>query len=117
MTQQTQTLDGKVAVITGAGRGIGKAIALAYSQAGAKVGCLARTAREIEATVQEIEEKEGQAIAIQTDVTDIFWLFDPLCIAKNHITILLRAIPSLKRIDRTRNQFIDANIIGQQFFS
>ena len=70
MTQQTQTLDGKVAVITGAGRGIGKAIALAYSQAGAKVGCLARTAREIEATVQEIEEKEGQAIAIQTDVTD-----------------------------------------------
>ena len=68
MTQQT--LDGKVAVITGAGRGIGKAIALAYAQAGAKIGCLARTASAIDATVQEIEEKGGQGIAIQTDVTD-----------------------------------------------
>ena len=63
-------LEGKKALIFGSTSGIGKAIALAYSQAGAKVGCLARTAREIEATVQEIEEKEGQAIAIQTDVTD-----------------------------------------------
>ena len=68
MTQQT--LAGKVAVITGAGRGIGKAIALAYAQAGAKIGCLARTASAIDATVQEIEEKGGQGIAIQTDVTD-----------------------------------------------
>ena len=59
MTTTDQPLAGKVAVITGAGRGIGRAIALAYGTAGAAVVCAARTEAEIAATVQEITAQGG----------------------------------------------------------
>jgi len=63
-------LDGKVAVITGAGRGIGRAIARAYADAGAAVCCAARAQHELDATVQGIVAGGGQAISVATDVTD-----------------------------------------------
>jgi 3-oxoacyl-[acyl-carrier protein] reductase len=69
MIQNEKVLNGKVAVITGAGRGIGKAIAIAYARAGASVVCAARTIVEIEAVVKEITSYGGKAIAIKTDVT------------------------------------------------
>ncbi|MEZ4709916.1 MAG: SDR family oxidoreductase [Caldilineaceae bacterium] len=64
-------LANKVAVITGAGRGIGKAIALAYGEAGAAIACAARTQAEIEQTAVEIEAAGGRAIAAPTDVRDM----------------------------------------------
>ncbi|MBX3012444.1 MAG: SDR family oxidoreductase [Caldilineaceae bacterium] len=70
MGTNSQPLTGQVAVITGAGRGIGQAIALAYAAAGAAVVCAARTTAEIEATVQTIVAQGGQGVAIPTDVTE-----------------------------------------------
>ncbi len=68
MNTEQAVLTGKVAVVTGAGRGIGRAIALAYAQAGAAVICAARTSAEIEQTVQQIVVTGGQGLAIPTDV-------------------------------------------------
>jgi len=65
-----KTLEGKVAVITGAGRGIGKAVALAYAGAGAAVVCAARSQEELAETVRAITLAGGQALAVKTDVTD-----------------------------------------------
>ena len=65
------SLNGKVAIVTGAGRGIGRAIALAYAQAGAAIGCAARTSAEIDETVQKIQSLGGQSVAVQTDVTQL----------------------------------------------
>ena len=69
MNSVDKVLNGKVAVITGAGRGIGKAIALAYAKAGADIVCAARTETEILKTVNEISGLGAKAIAVKTDVT------------------------------------------------
>jgi NAD(P)-dependent dehydrogenase (short-subunit alcohol dehydrogenase family) len=64
-------LDGKRALVTGGGRGIGLAAASALAQAGAEVTLLARTAAEIEAAAQAITARGDKAAALQLDVTDL----------------------------------------------
>ncbi len=64
-----QKLEGKVALVTGAGRGIGRAISLALAQEGAYVGALARTETEVKETVAEIQKQGGKAIPLIADVT------------------------------------------------
>ena len=63
-------LEGKVAVITGAGRGIGQAIAVAYARAGAAVCLAARSQEQLDETVSRVISERGHAIAVPTDVRD-----------------------------------------------
>jgi NAD(P)-dependent dehydrogenase (short-subunit alcohol dehydrogenase family) len=62
-------LAGHVALVTGGGRGFGKAIAKAFAAAGAAVTVTARTTRQIDETVAEIKAAGGRAFAVPGDVT------------------------------------------------
>ena len=65
-------LSGKVALITGASRGIGEAIALAYSQAGARVVLASRKQADLDRVAGKIRESGGDALALG------IWLQSPL---------------------------------------
>ena len=60
----------KTAVVTGAGKGIGRAIALAYAAQGMNVCCISRTLKDLEDTVNTIKSRNGHAIFYSCDVTD-----------------------------------------------
>lgn len=60
---------GKTAIVTGAGRGIGRVIALGLAQAGANVVLCSRTKAEIDAVAAEISQQGGKALAVAADLT------------------------------------------------
>jgi 2-deoxy-D-gluconate 3-dehydrogenase len=63
-------LDGKVAIVTGASRGLGRAIALALAGAGADVAVAARSRPDLEETARQIEALGRRALAVPTDVAE-----------------------------------------------
>jgi 3-oxoacyl-[acyl-carrier protein] reductase len=65
------TLKDQGVLITGAGRGIGKRLALGFAQAGARVGLVSRTQAELDATKLEIEHAGGSALRLRADVRDL----------------------------------------------
>ncbi len=69
MTEALFSIEGDVAVVTGAGTGIGEGTAHVLADAGARVICAGRRADKIEKVAQAIREKGGEALAVQTDVT------------------------------------------------
>jgi 7-alpha-hydroxysteroid dehydrogenase len=64
-------LTDKVAMVTGAGKGIGAEIALAYADAGADVALLARTVADLEQIAAGVEERGRRALIVPTDVMDL----------------------------------------------
>ncbi len=65
-----RTLEGKVAIVTGAGQGVGEGVALALADAGAKVVVAGRTKTKVERTATAIAQRDGVAAPLECDVTD-----------------------------------------------
>lgn len=70
MSHDSFTIDNDVAIVTGAGKGLGKTMAIALAEAGARVVCAARTREDIEQTVAEIEEAGSEGLAVVCDVME-----------------------------------------------
>jgi NAD(P)-dependent dehydrogenase (short-subunit alcohol dehydrogenase family) len=70
MAQMSGSLDGKIALITGASKGLGKAIALALSQAGATIALVSRDEAKLQGVKREIEDSGGKAELFLADVKD-----------------------------------------------
>ena len=67
---ETLRIDGKAAIVTGASRGLGRAMALALAEAGADVAVAARSVPDLEETAHQIEKLGRRAVVVPTDVTD-----------------------------------------------
>ncbi len=70
-------------LVTGAGRGLGKRLAIGFAQAGARVGLLARSKAELDLANLEIEHGGGNSLRIRADVTD----FEQLCAAVDRMRV------------------------------
>jgi NAD(P)-dependent dehydrogenase (short-subunit alcohol dehydrogenase family) len=84
--------EGKVAIVTGGGRGIGKATAILLAKRGVKVCVAARTKEDLENTCQEIRNAGGEAMYVQTDISvldQIKNLIDQTVNAYNRLDILI----------------------------
>jgi len=85
-------LDGKVAVITGASKGLGKAMALALASAGAKMALVARNSEQLNEAVRAVKEAGGEARAFPADVSEeseVRWLERDVVAAFGRVHILV----------------------------
>ena len=115
------SLSGGVALVTGAGSGIGRAIALGLAEAGALVGCLDRVPGNAEATATRILAAGGRAVPVAADVTDpdaisaavahIEAALGPLTLGVNAAGIA-NAAPAESMPEEQWRHVIDVNLTG-----
>jgi len=120
-------LQGKVAIVTGAGRGIGRAIALKFAQHRAAVVVTARTHAEIAAVVAEIQTAGGRAASLQADVAreaecekivrEARRIFGPVHILVNNAGVLGPVQPVEKVEPRDWDRVIAVNLRGPYLLS
>jgi NAD(P)-dependent dehydrogenase (short-subunit alcohol dehydrogenase family) len=113
------SLAGKVSVVTGGGRGIGRAIAVAYAGAGASVAVIGRDAEKLEAAAAEISAAGGTSLPIAADLTDVATIpgiFDRVRSELGALDILVNSAgvqltgPSLEVTEETWDATLDANL-------
>jgi NAD(P)-dependent dehydrogenase (short-subunit alcohol dehydrogenase family) len=121
------SLKGKVAIITGGGRGIGQAIAFAFAKAGAKVVVTSRKAQDLEATANEIKAFGGEAFPLPAHLgkmEEIKKMIDAVIAKYGRIDILVNnagASPAMGSVlecdDRLWDKLMDINLKGAYFVS
>ena len=109
-------------LVTGAGRGIGKRLAIGFSAAGAKVGLLARTEAELDLAKLEIEQADGTAIKIRADVRqseEMNWAVDRMRASFGGVDVLVAAAgvpgpigPLLSTKPKAWNDAVETNLMG-----
>ena len=126
MFEEWFSLQGKVALVTGAGRGLGRSIALALAEAGANIVCVGRTKEKIEETARDAEKTGVRALPLVTDVRlsdqvdrsvaqalDAFGRIDVL--VNNAGTLLGKA--SDRTTDTEWHDLIAANLSGSFYYA
>jgi 3-oxoacyl-[acyl-carrier protein] reductase len=112
----------KAVLITGAGRGIGKRLAMGFAQAGARVGLLSRSQAELDLAKLEIEQAGGNALRIRADVRDFEQMqaaADRVRAVFGSLDVLIAAAgiqgpvgPFLGARAKAWNETIETNLIG-----
>src|SRR5215469_9913850 len=116
------SVSGKTVLITGAGRGIGKRLALGFAQAGARVALLARSQGELDLAKLEIEQAGGAALRIRADVRDLEHMtaaVDRIRAVYGPVDVLIGAAgvqgpigPLLRTKPKAWSETIEINLIG-----
>lgn len=116
------SLVGKIALVTGGSRGIGRAIALGLADTGADVAVASRTLPDLEAVVREIEAREQRGLAVAADVgrtPDIEMITERVLDAFGHIDVLVNSAGispvytgALKITEADWRRVLDVNLTG-----
>ncbi|NQU15121.1 MAG: SDR family oxidoreductase [Desulfobacteraceae bacterium] len=119
-------LTGRSAIITGAGTGIGKAIAIGLSQAGAKVALIGRRLEPLQETEKEVSAAGGQALVLQGDIADLNFhtqavsqsleAFGKIDVLMNNAAVLFKG-PIEETTEEIWGTTIDINLKGNFFFA